>query len=502
MSGSRHRLAIVIAAAAALAACSLQSEGTKAGGSAAQVTLSIGTDDYPGRAGADAIEEFARRVKQASRGRLQIEPVWNAGGRPGPDDWDQVVARKVVSGEFDMGVIPARAWDTEGITSMRALTAPFLVTSDELVNRIVTSNLAAEMLSGLDTIGVTGLALLPESLRHVFAFDHPLLSMADFKGATIRAPRSNTTFALFKALGATPDPLRGGDGKRFEDGVHAGSVAAAESDFFLAADLPAPATATGNLTFFPKLNSLVINSKAFDELSHGLQAVVREAAKHTLDWAIANERHDRDSAKEFCNRGGTITTATDGDLAVIAQAARPVYDELKRDAATKAMLERISDFKAQLPPPATVAPCDHSTGKEPTPAATSDAKADQAAFPNGVYRKQISAQAMTRAGVSEQDARNHAGVWTLTFRDGQLTISDVRDSDDLHSSDTGTYCVANGRVSLDIFGGPACGDGVLFSAAWALHDVQLRFTEVRPGVGEPTVFERTLWGSQPWTKID
>ena len=32
-----------------------------------------------------------------------------------------------MTGELEMGLIPARAWDTEGVTSLRALHAPFLV---------------------------------------------------------------------------------------------------------------------------------------------------------------------------------------------------------------------------------------------------------------------------------------------------------------------------------------------------------------------------------------
>jgi hypothetical protein len=64
-------------------------------------------------------------------------------------------------------MIPARAWDTEGVTSLRALHAPFLVTSDELVAEIVDGELADELLAGLEDVGVTGLALLPEGLRHL-----------------------------------------------------------------------------------------------------------------------------------------------------------------------------------------------------------------------------------------------------------------------------------------------------------------------------------------------
>ena len=85
------------------------------------VTLRVGTDDDPGVLAADQIEEFARQVDELSGGELQIEPVWRSGGYD-IADWDQVVARMAMSGELDLAMIPARAWDTEGVTSLRAHT--------------------------------------------------------------------------------------------------------------------------------------------------------------------------------------------------------------------------------------------------------------------------------------------------------------------------------------------------------------------------------------------
>ena len=140
-----------------------------------------------------------------SHGQIRIEPVWEAAaGTDVAAGWDQVVARQVVNGPLDMGMIPSRAWDTEKVTSLRALQAPFLVNTDALLKQVVTADMAVEMLAGLDRAGVTGLALVPESTRQIFAFGKPLLSPADLKGKTIRVPRSDTSYALFRALGATP----------------------------------------------------------------------------------------------------------------------------------------------------------------------------------------------------------------------------------------------------------------------------------------------------------
>ncbi|GAA1018300.1 hypothetical protein Aple_035040 [Acrocarpospora pleiomorpha] len=157
----RLRNVVVLAATAAIVvACASTTQGGKSGPGPAVTTLTLGTDDKPGLPGADAVEEFARLVQAKSGGTVRVQPKWNAAGPV--TQWDQAVARLVTGGELDMGLIPARAWDTEGITTMSALHAPFLVTSDYLVDRILADDaLAAQMLGGLTEAGLTGLALFP-----------------------------------------------------------------------------------------------------------------------------------------------------------------------------------------------------------------------------------------------------------------------------------------------------------------------------------------------------
>ena len=154
----------------------------------------IGTPDEPARPGSDDVERFAARVRQLSGGRVRIKIVWEAGGRDLPRR-EPRVAELVRTGTLDAALVPARTWDLEGVTSLQALQAPFLITSEALVERVLTSALAGEMLAGLQKAGVTGLVLLPESLRHPFGFGHALRAPADFAAATIQSPLSNASHA-------------------------------------------------------------------------------------------------------------------------------------------------------------------------------------------------------------------------------------------------------------------------------------------------------------------
>jgi TRAP-type C4-dicarboxylate transport system substrate-binding protein len=378
-----------------------EDEGTKAGGTGGALTLRIGAPDERGRPAADQIEEFARRVEALSDGELRIEPVWRvAGGRP---FWDQRSARKVTSGELDMAVIPSRAWDTQGVTSLRALNAPFLITSDEVLEEVISGRLAGDLMAGLDEAGVVGLALFPEGLRHPFGLPKPLLGPDDYRGEVIRVPRSNTTEALFEALGATTNELRANADR------HRGMESSYLSDTFGAA--------TGNVTFYPKVNSLVANADVYDRLAEGQRDILRRAAAQTREWAIEETPTDAEAAAAFCGRGMTVVQASEADIAALERAAQPVYAELARDERTRAIIDAIRGLKRGMTIPAT-APviCDHLDVFS-----DSDTADRRSSILNGVYRFEVTDEDLRAAGLTDpRDFDQNHGVVTYTFKDGRV----------------------------------------------------------------------------------
>lgn len=493
---SRRWATLLAVGAIVMSGCVDDGTTTKAGGDAAPLTLRIGTDDVRGRISGDQIAEFTRHVDARSNGQLQIEPVWQAAGGD-PDDWDQAVASMVVDGELDMGVIPARSWDTMGVDSLRALHAPFLVTSDALVDVVVTDEIADDMLAGLDTIGITGLAMLPEGLRHIFSFADPVVTLDDFEGVTVRVPTSDTAFALFEALGAAADDLAG-PGNPFLVGVADGSVAAAESSFALAGSLPAQSTALANVTLYPKVNVIVVNTDVLGGLSEEQQQTLRDAAIATRDWAVSTNRDDREFVAEFCDNGGRIALASEEERASLADAANVVYDELDRDDATAAAIARIRELATDVDPEAPIEECASAAVDEPDSTLTAT---DSSEFPEGVYRRETTADVLMAAGLAQALAFDHAGTWTLSFDDG---TSIVEDDGPYGGTCRGRYEVDTaGRVVVTLGDDASCGDArgdVLFSAGWMLDGDELQFTEVQSGHGYNLLIN-ALFGGQPFTKI-
>jgi TRAP-type C4-dicarboxylate transport system substrate-binding protein len=415
-------LLAVALAAPVMVGCSDDESDAKAGGDR-PVTLRIGTDDEPGKPAADQIQELARRVEKLSDGQLRIRPVWHAAG-DGPD-WDQRVARMVTKGELEMGLIPARAWDTEGVTTLRALNAPFLVTSDALLGEVVSGDLADDLMAGLGEANVTGVALFPEGLRHPFAMKKPLLGPDDYDGAVIRTPTSKTVEAVFEVLGASvndEDP---------DAAVHAGLDSAYVLD--------PGGTATGNVAFFPKVNSLVVNSDAYEELSEEERELLAKAAAETRAWAIDELPADADAAQAYCEEGGVVVNASDAQLEALEQATAPVYDKLSRDETTAELIAAIQRLKQDSAASATAPEECGATKKDATQQTALD----------GVYRFRTTDKELRANGIIDAgDIDENHGTFTMTLKAGEYCWEQKAPNPLDNPSECGQYEVEGNRMII------------------------------------------------------
>jgi len=331
-------------------ACSGNSSKDETVDTAGPVTLRLGTADDDGRPGGLAIVQFVEQVRTLSGGKLLVYPVWEASGNDARQ-WDQGVARMLKDRKLDLAMIPSRAWDTEGVTTLQALNAPFLVTSDALADKIVTSkDLSAELMAGLDKAGATGLALMPESLRHPFGFDQAMVAPSAFRGKGIRTAKSDLGDATIRALGGKPDDTVG---DAYAAGVRAGTLSGAETGFVLSDALPRAGIAAANVTFNAKVNTLVANAALLGELSPENRAFLQAAATATLQWVLGHRTTESANAAAYCNRGGKIVKATPANLLALDQAVRPLYQQLEGNTDTKAMIDRIRVLKRSVQVPAT-----------------------------------------------------------------------------------------------------------------------------------------------------
>src|SRR5215207_8924009 len=188
-------LVVLALSGALLAGCGASTNKATGARVAKPVVLTLAN---PNAVDAD-VGEWLQAVERLSHGTVRIEL---------RSDWrsDEVQAergtlRDVRAGRVDLAKIPARAWDTLGVNSLRALQAPLLIDSLELEQRVLTSPLGAEMLAGVRAAGVEPVAVLPGPLRYPLGVTRDLLGATDYRGAQIGSRPSAVAAATVRALG-------------------------------------------------------------------------------------------------------------------------------------------------------------------------------------------------------------------------------------------------------------------------------------------------------------
>ena len=413
------------------------SDADKAGGTGGgPVVLRLGASDGPGLAESRLARHFAAQVAQLSRGKLTIRVTFLAAGSSTPD----VEARTIEfvrAGRYDLGWVATRAWDELGVTSFQALQAPFLITNYPLLDKVLTSPLAAEMLAGLKDDEVVGLALIPGLLRHPIGIRRPLVSPSDFAGARVRDLPSKATDALLSALGAIPLHVSNDDlGSEL-------AQARIDGEELSIINAPAGGFLTANVAFSPKVLTLFVGKRAFAGLSDDQQDILRTAAERTLKHnssfpvrtALAFEGV---LARQYCSYPGHIVLATEEERAELLRAARPVYDLLERDPQTKAEIAQIRAMKAALPtpPPIVVPPSCLGSGQH-----VELGVRRSPSILNGTYHRILTAAAARAFGSSRTGPESTFPlVITAILRDGKW----MANSD--QPPDVGTYSIRGNEV--------------------------------------------------------
>ena len=330
------------------------------------------------------------------------------------------------------------------------------------------------MLAGVDEVGVTGLAMWPESLRHPVGFDGPLLTVADFRGAQLRTPLSDASYRLITAIGAEPvDP------ENWSVAVAAGELDGAESAFVSAGSLPRFGAFTANITFYPKVNTIVANADVFESLSGEQQDALTQAATDTVAYVVESNDTEHDLALEYCAAGGSVAITQDSDLAELTALAEPVLAELSQDADTAHLIDEIRALKNTVTTDPATEPV--ACGAEEAAAASTNPGAESTAFPEGVYRVDTPYGVFTNTFID--------GVWEGYTETGELDCA-------------GTYVIESGRIwltsSTDVAlacGGPP--DFQFLDSAWTFEDGELRFVDIN---SDPNAVRD--FGGQPWTLIE
>lgn len=324
-------------------------EATTSGG-AAEITLKLGYVTTPQHPYGIAVDAFAKSVGEASGGRIAIAtvPTYTGGDVPLLND--------VQGGTVEMATVSSAIWDTKGVNSFQALQAPFLVNRLDLEKEVIGGEIGQDMLKGVESLGLVGLAIHEGGLRKPLGAKKALKNPADFRGLKIRAPESNVLAEGLRALGAEPTPL---PVTEVYLALKNGQVDGMEANLGLIDTNKYDEVAkfvTQNVNLWPFPTVLVMNKAAFDGLSAEDQTIITDAAAALPARSLEIFTNPAPTAPNFvknlCDKGLTFAFASDADQAALKEAAQTAIDNLSKDAEVGGFITRIQEIKDGLDPPA------------------------------------------------------------------------------------------------------------------------------------------------------
>ena len=486
MARVTNRLAALMIAATAsvtVSGCSVggDSGADKAGGPDAPIELRLANTGAE-IAQTPAVEYFVERVEELSGGQVRIEVV---------DDWaefasdaEQQVVQDVAAGEVDLGWVGSRVFDTLGVKSFQALTAPMLIDSYALENAVIESGVTEDMMESLDEFGVDGLAVLADALRRPIGVDAPILAPADWKDTSFGTLKSDGQVEAIRALRGDPVEIFG---PHRRDALDDGTLQGFEFGLWLYTDPQwssrAPYVAA-NVQLWPQMDVVLANPGRLDGLTSKQRGWLDEAARDAARRSAALADKDANALDVACEGGARFAEASQADLVALREAFEPVYAKLRRDSTTKAFIDRIRALKQSTPAEPGLSIPSECTGTAPHRPSV-DATKDPS-YLNGTYRWVLTQKDSDRVLPGDTDT-DYPHVNTITLKDGKLEGG-------CFGTRGGTYTIEDERVTFD---------SVEFdpnvTVKFAVDEEgNLHLTPVPP-MDPGTAFECFY---KPWTKID
>jgi TRAP-type C4-dicarboxylate transport system substrate-binding protein len=477
-------LVLGVLAAAGLAACGASTDGAaKAGAPPGRVVLRLGT---PSGNAAPAVQAFVEAVERRSGGGLRVEVVPAYGGS-GPDAEARVV-RGVARGAVGLGWVRSGVLDAFDVPSLRALTAPMLITSYGAETAVLRSELGGAMLVGVGAAGVTGLALLADGLQRPFGVSGPLLGPADYRGLRIGAYQSRATAAALGALGATTTSLWGG---QLLAALDDGRVDGFERSLRIYAEDAMAGTApyaTANVVLWPQVLVLIANPKTLAGLSAEQRRWLKAAAGDASAASVGLVRDEAPLVETACEQGGRFSSATPAQIRQLRAAFAHTLAGLERDPSTRASIARIRTLVAGVPQDASPAIPPDCMGSPPGGLEVTGRSTPL----DGVYRWTISdADARHDPNYTPGAPDTGTAVFTLTLTRERWRLQQRSSDGSPEQIYRGSFQVQGNRVT---FAWSSAGAVDVFRIKRTRDGLRLAGLRGNPG-------DLFVWGHNPWHNI-
>jgi tripartite ATP-independent transporter DctP family solute receptor len=287
-------------------------------------------DDYPT---VQALHFMGRLVEERSGGRLQIGVFHSRQLGEEKETIEQTRAGAIDLNRTNVALIG------NFVPAVNVLAMPFLFRSIEHMQKVLDGPIGNEILNSFEPFGFVGLTFYDSGARSIYNRVRPVRTLADLKGLRIRVQQSDLMADMMKALGAEPVEMPYG---QVLTGLATGLIDGAENNWpsFVTTDhykLAGYYTLTEH-TMGPEV--LVMSQKAWSSLSPEDRRIFRESALRSSQFMREKWRDLEERSRAQAEAAG-VTIVRDFDRKPFEEAMLPLYEQVRREPASAALIDRI-----------------------------------------------------------------------------------------------------------------------------------------------------------------
>lgn len=284
---------------------------------AGPIVIRFGHVGYPGSLFAVNVDEFAKRVNEALKGKVEVKVFHSS--QLGTDE-EMVKGIKVGALEmFLPSTIMSTVYEKFGVFEM-----PYIIKDRAHMKRVAENKAVREALfDPLPAKGMRALAFWENGFRHITTSVRPIVKPEDLKGIKLRVPAGVWRVKMFRAYGASPTPM-----------AFAEVFSALQTGVMDAQENPFPQIWGAKFYEVQKYLSLtghvytpaypVVGEKFWQGLPKDIQATIEKIALEMGDIARAEgARMD----KELQDKMTKYLNINEVDKEAFIKASKPVYDE-------------------------------------------------------------------------------------------------------------------------------------------------------------------------------
>ena len=265
---------------------------------------------------------MAQCVGQKSGGRLRLQPFFE-----GALGNDAATVQQMRTGTLDM-VVTATSYMATVAPAVGVFDLPFLFANEREADAVLDGPTGELVAQKLQPAGIVSLAYWENGFRNMTNSRRPITKMEDLQGLKMRSLPSPAMLATFKALGgfgvAMPFPeLYSALETKTVDGQENPLNLIESAKFY---EVQKYVSLTRHL-YNPVM--VMYSKKLWDAMPAAEQAVVRDCARAaTAEQRRVNRQQAEASLSSLKDKGMTVNTPSDAELARMREATVSVHDSL------------------------------------------------------------------------------------------------------------------------------------------------------------------------------